>query len=160
MVVGQLPFVSGRKNLQLTSQERRKRLVTQINKGLGAAQKQAISSLSLEFRTMMNKLLTADPAKRITVKELITHAWITERGRKSVQTHPIKKLQGPGQIKVNKSKIDPLKLAFKYPIPFSANETHRRPPANGPEDDDNGNLQESLRQTRRNVQHLNLQTRE
>ncbi|XP_008195774.1 uncharacterized protein LOC661848 isoform X1 [Tribolium castaneum] len=91
MVVGQLPFVGGRKN-QVSSQERRKRLVAQINKGLGATQRQALAPLSPEFRTMLNKLLAPEPVKRITTKELITHPWITEKGRKCVQMHPFKEL--------------------------------------------------------------------
>jgi serine/threonine protein kinase len=99
MVVGQLPFVGGRKN-QLSSQERRKRLVAQINKGLGASQRQAIAPLSPEFRTMLTKLLTADPTKRISTKELLVHPWITEKGRKCVQMHPLKVLNNETQKKL------------------------------------------------------------
>lgn len=99
MVVGQLPFVGGRKN-QFSSQERRKRLVAQINKGLGTVQRQALGPLSPEFRTMLNKLLIADPSKRITSQELLVHSWITEKGRKCVKMHPFKELDNPIRTKV------------------------------------------------------------
>ncbi|XP_044264959.1 serine/threonine-protein kinase MARK2-like isoform X3 [Tribolium madens] len=101
MVVGQLPFVGGRKN-QLSSQERRKRLVAQINKGIGSSQRQALAPLSPEFRTMLNKLLAPEPMKRITTKELIIHPWITEKGRKCVQIHPLKELDDDTRAQMSK----------------------------------------------------------
>lgn len=91
MVVGQLPFVTSRDST-VASQERRKRLLEQINKGLALPQRKAIATMSLEFRMMMTKLLVADAAKRITVRELIFHPWITEKGKKAVRSNPLKSL--------------------------------------------------------------------
>ncbi|XP_063905941.1 maternal embryonic leucine zipper kinase-like isoform X4 [Zophobas morio] len=101
MMVGQLPFVGGRKN-QLSSQERRKKLVTQINRGLGSTQRQALAPLSPEFRMLLHKLLTADPTKRITIKELLIHPWLTEKGKKCIQKHPLKDLDNVVQTKIIK----------------------------------------------------------
>lgn len=100
MVVGQLPFVSSRDD-HVTSQERRKRLLAQINKGLATPQRKALAALSPEFRTMMSKLLIADSTKRITIKELIFHPWITEKGKKAIRTNPIKPLESHWRTRVN-----------------------------------------------------------
>lgn len=100
MVVGQLPFVSSRDG-HVPSQERRKRLLAQINKGLAAPQRKAIASFSLEFRAMMSKLLIADPVKRIAVRELVFHPWITEKGKKGIRTNPIKAMDYQWHSKVS-----------------------------------------------------------
>ncbi|XP_044745608.1 MAP/microtubule affinity-regulating kinase 3-like [Coccinella septempunctata] len=91
MVVGQLPFVSN-KSPSISSQERRKLLVAQINKGIAGPQRKAIASFSTEFKNLMNRLLNADSKKRIDIKEMIVHPWITENGRKIVKTNPLRKI--------------------------------------------------------------------
>lgn len=91
MVVGQLPFVSNKSN-DLSSQERRKMLVAQINKGIASPQRKAIASFSVEFKNLMNRLLNADAKKRIDIKEMIVHPWITDNGRKMVRTNPLRKM--------------------------------------------------------------------
>lgn len=91
MVVGQLPFVSN-KSPNISSQERRKMLVAQINKGLSGPQRKAISSFSIEFRNLMTRLLNADSKKRINIKDMIVHPWITDNGKKIVKTNPLRKL--------------------------------------------------------------------
>lgn len=83
-MVGQLPFVSNR-NENITSQERRKKLVAKINKGLGCAHRKALSNLSPDFRNMIDRLLMTDVLKRITVKQLLNHPFLTEKGTKSIR---------------------------------------------------------------------------
>nr|XP_022908238.1 serine/threonine-protein kinase MARK2-like isoform X2 [Onthophagus taurus] len=101
MVIGQLPFVTAREN-NMTSQERRKKLLEQINRGIAAPHRRALAVFSADFRTMISKLLVAESAKRITIKELVFHPWITEKGRKSVRTNPLKKLDGQYQAIIMK----------------------------------------------------------
>ncbi|CAH1113001.1 unnamed protein product [Psylliodes chrysocephalus] len=91
MVLGKLPFVTSCCQ-QLPSQERRKQLVAQINKGLSTAHRRALSSFSPDFRTLMSRLLIADASKRINIKELMVHPWITEKGKRMIRTNPLKNL--------------------------------------------------------------------
>lgn len=104
MVVGQLPFVTSRTE-HIPSPERRKRLLAQINKGLATPQRKAIANMSLDFRSMMAKLLVADSTKRITIRELLFHPWVTEKGVKGVRTNPMKKLEDHHQKKVSVWKL-------------------------------------------------------
>ncbi|XP_030745729.1 SNF1-related protein kinase catalytic subunit alpha KIN11-like isoform X2 [Sitophilus oryzae] len=99
MVIGQLPFVSNRSD-QVSSQERRKKLVAQISRGLGSSHRRALSLFSLEFRAMMNRMLVADTKKRIGIKELVVHPWMTERGRRIIKTNPIKTLETKDQARI------------------------------------------------------------
>ncbi|CAH0551637.1 unnamed protein product [Brassicogethes aeneus] len=99
MVVGQLPFVCG-KSESLSSQERRKKLVLLINRGLVSNQKRALAPFSSDFRHLVNTLLNADADKRLGVKELITHPWITEKGKKYIRTNPLKHLDKQMQAKI------------------------------------------------------------
>lgn len=99
MVIGQLPFVTNRGE-HVTSQERRKRLVAQINKGLSSHHRRTLTSFSPEFRHLMNKLLVASSHDRITTKELIGHPWITEKSKKLVRTNPMKNLDDRYKAKV------------------------------------------------------------
>lgn len=100
MVIGQLPFISS-KGEHISSQERRKRLVAQINKGLSTQHQRAIAYCSSDFRNLMNKLLIADISKRITIKELIQHPWITENGTKMIRTNSIIRIDIQEFAKVN-----------------------------------------------------------
>ncbi|KAJ8963058.1 hypothetical protein NQ318_018522 [Aromia moschata] len=99
MVMGQLPFVNARTDTA-TSQERRKRLVAQINRGLATPHRRAMAPFSAEFRHIMNRLLIADSSKRMTTKELLGHPWITDKGRKLVRTNPFKILDSHWQAKI------------------------------------------------------------
>lgn len=101
MVLGQLPFATNRDE-HFSSQERRKRLVAQINKGLSSSHKRALTNFSSEFRHMMNRLLVAESSKRMKVKELIGHPWITEKGKKIIRINPIKGIDKEWSVKVKK----------------------------------------------------------
>ncbi|XP_028132342.1 NUAK family SNF1-like kinase 2 [Diabrotica virgifera virgifera] len=91
MLVGQLPFVTCR-STQLSSQEKRKQLITQINKGLNSAHRKSLSTFSTDFRSLISQLLVADFSKRMTTKELIVHSWITDKGTKIICSNPIQEL--------------------------------------------------------------------
>lgn len=99
MVVGQLPFVTSRTE-HIPSPERRKRLLAQINKGLATTHRKALANMSSDFRTLMSKLLITDSSKRITIKELLFHPWITEKGTKEIRINPLKRLDDHHQRKV------------------------------------------------------------
>ncbi|CAG9821676.1 unnamed protein product [Phaedon cochleariae] len=103
MVLGQLPFVTARGSTA-TSQERRKKLVAQINRGLSTHHRRALAPFSPEFRGLMSRLLVSDAAKRITVKELTAHAWITERGRRLVRSWPLKEVDANWRNKLSQTK--------------------------------------------------------
>ncbi|KAL3287073.1 hypothetical protein HHI36_001560 [Cryptolaemus montrouzieri] len=91
MMVGQLPFIST-KSPSITSQERRKLLVAQINKGLSTPQRKAIAGFTFEYRNLMSRLLSADTTKRITIREMLLHPWVTENGKRFVKTNPTRKI--------------------------------------------------------------------
>lgn len=75
---GRLPFVSPRDG-QATSDERRRRLMAQINRGLTEVQERVIVNLSPEYKSLLGRLLTPAPHKRINMSELIQHPWLTKR---------------------------------------------------------------------------------
>uniref|UniRef100_A0AAR5P7Q3 Protein kinase domain-containing protein n=1 Tax=Dendroctonus ponderosae TaxID=77166 RepID=A0AAR5P7Q3_DENPD len=91
MVVGHLPFVSNR-NEQLSSQDRRKRLVSQISKGLRSSHRKDLSIFSPDFRNMISRMLIPDVTKRISIKDVMVHPFVTEKGGKLIRTSPMKKL--------------------------------------------------------------------
>ncbi|KAG5882317.1 hypothetical protein JTB14_019339 [Gonioctena quinquepunctata] len=49
----------------------------------------------------MNRLLVADATKRITVKELVVHPWITERGKRMIRTNPFKSMDPVYKDRIN-----------------------------------------------------------
>lgn len=102
MVVGQLPFVTSRTE-HIPSPERRKRLLAQINKGLATTHRKALASMSPDFRSMMAKLLITDSSKRITIKELLFHPWVTEKGTKEIRINPMKRLDDHHNKRVSAS---------------------------------------------------------
>lgn len=83
MATGRLPFQSPRDS-QTSSEERRRKLLAQINRGLTPAQKKSISVMSREYRNLVNRLLMPTAHKRITIKELSFHPWISNRQKNSV----------------------------------------------------------------------------
>lgn len=119
MVVGQLPFVTVREN-NMTSQERRKKLLEQINKGIAPQHRKAMTLFSNEFKGMIGRLLVPDATKRITIKELIFHPWITEKGRKTVRSNPLKKLdrQHQGIVSIFPSPQLIISLSFFLSLHF------------------------------------------
>ncbi|KRT85157.1 protein kinase, partial [Oryctes borbonicus] len=111
MVVGQLPFVTIREN-NMTSQERRKKLLEQINKGIATQHRKAMTLFSNEFKVMIGRLLMPDAPKRITIRELIFHPWITEKGRKAVRSNPLKRLDRQHQTVIIKDMSSLLRLSL------------------------------------------------
>lgn len=101
MAVGQLPFVSGSRNVQPTTQ-RRDKLIEQINRGLSAPHRKALALFSVDFKTMMDKLLVADSSKRINIGELCFHPWITDKGRKAIRSNPLKRLEDRSRFDVTR----------------------------------------------------------
>lgn len=99
MVTGQLPFVTNRSD-HVSSQERRKKLVAQINKGLASSHRRVIASFSAEFRHLISKLLVPESSERLTTKGLMSHPWITEKGKKMIRTNPLKILDDRWKAKV------------------------------------------------------------
>ncbi|CAG9858025.1 unnamed protein product [Phyllotreta striolata] len=91
MMLGKLPFVTSCCQ-QLQSQEKRKQLVSKINKGLSSEHRKALSAFSPDFRGLMCRLLMADPLKRINMKELMVHPWITDKGKRMIRTNPLRTL--------------------------------------------------------------------
>ncbi|KAI4502656.1 hypothetical protein M0802_002568 [Mischocyttarus mexicanus] len=75
MMTGRLPFLSPC-DKQTSSEERRRRLMAQINRGLTALQVKNMSRMSNDCKNLINKLLTPVPHKRITIQELCHHPWI------------------------------------------------------------------------------------
>ncbi|KAF2904981.1 hypothetical protein ILUMI_01192 [Ignelater luminosus] len=109
MVVGQLPFVTVRDD-NLSSQERRKKLLLQINKGFSIVQRKALSLVSPDFKSMIARMLITDAMKRITINELIFHTWVTDKGRKTIICNPLKPLDGDWQISIMKQVATLLQL--------------------------------------------------
>ncbi|GJQ87889.1 mRpL13 [Trypoxylus dichotomus] len=111
MVVGQLPFVTIREN-NMTSQERRKKLLEQINKGIATQHRKAMTLFSNEFKGMIGRLLVPEAPKRITIRELIFHPWITEKGRKAIRSNPLKRLDRQHQTVIMKDMSSLLHLSL------------------------------------------------
>lgn len=105
MAVGQLPFVSGSRNVQPTTQ-RRDKLIEQINRGLSAPHRKALALFSVDFKTMMDKLLVADSSKRINIGELCFHPWITDKGRKAIRSNPLKRLEDRSRFDIIRDVAD------------------------------------------------------
>lgn len=91
MVIGELPFISN-KDKNITAQQRRKKLIDQINKGMGVSHLRALMFFSEDFKSMMSKLLVADCRKRITVRNLMFHPWVTDKGCKNIRSNRFKRL--------------------------------------------------------------------
>ncbi|XP_023315024.1 serine/threonine-protein kinase MARK1-like [Trichogramma pretiosum] len=72
---GRLPFLCP-KDRQVTLEERRRRLLAQINHGLGPHQERAIIALSSEYKHLVSRLLTPATNKRMGLTELCQHPWI------------------------------------------------------------------------------------
>ena len=75
MGAGRLPFASPHDD-GMTAEERRRRLLAQIGRGLGHHQERAIQSLSVEYRNLVARLLTPVAQRRIGVRELCRHPWL------------------------------------------------------------------------------------
>ncbi|XP_020289378.1 MAP/microtubule affinity-regulating kinase 3-like isoform X2 [Pseudomyrmex gracilis] len=75
MVIGQLPFLCSRDEW-MSSEERRRKLMIQINRGLTSIQEKAMCQTSIECRNLINRLLVPSVRERITIREILDHPWI------------------------------------------------------------------------------------
>ncbi|XP_011872293.1 PREDICTED: MAP/microtubule affinity-regulating kinase 4-like isoform X2 [Vollenhovia emeryi] len=75
MTIGQLPFLCPRDEWT-SSEERRRRLMIQINRGLTSIQEKAMHQTSIECRNLINRLLVPSVRERITIREILDHPWI------------------------------------------------------------------------------------
>ncbi|XP_033218494.1 SNF1-related protein kinase catalytic subunit alpha KIN12-like [Belonocnema kinseyi] len=78
MTSGRLPFVSPQDG-HTPSDERRRKFITQINRGLTSLQEKNISAMSNEYKDVVSRLLMPIAHKRITIQELNFHPWILDR---------------------------------------------------------------------------------
>ena len=74
MGTGRLPFQSPRDGL--SPEQRRRRLMAQINYGLAGSQARLIAQLSDEYKNLVHRLLTPKAHQRINIHELCCHPWI------------------------------------------------------------------------------------
>lgn len=75
MTIGRLPFLCPRDEWT-SSEERRRRLMIQINRGLTSIQEKAMCQISIECRNLINRLLVPLARERITIREIFDHPWI------------------------------------------------------------------------------------
>ncbi|XP_070165896.1 MAP/microtubule affinity-regulating kinase 3-like [Polyergus mexicanus] len=75
MTIGRLPFLCPRDEWT-SSEERRRRLMIQINRGLTSIQEKAMCQTSIECRNLINRLLVPLARERITIREILDHPWI------------------------------------------------------------------------------------
>lgn len=78
MIVGRLPFLCPR-NEWTSSEERRRKLMIQINKGLTSIQEKAMCQTSSECRNLINRLLVPSARNRITIPEILDHPFLTSK---------------------------------------------------------------------------------
>ncbi|KAK4884141.1 hypothetical protein RN001_000412 [Aquatica leii] len=112
MVAGQLPFIALHED-NVTSQERRKKLLVQINKGYSNVQRKMLALVSPEFRSLVARMLVADAIKRITITELLLHSWATDKGRKTIVVNPMTQLDDDWKITVMKQVGSILRLEWR-----------------------------------------------
>ncbi|XP_043241862.1 serine/threonine-protein kinase MARK2-like isoform X2 [Amphibalanus amphitrite] len=79
LVVGRLPFLSSKQE-GLTHQERRDRLIAHINQGLGGTHRSDMKHLGSECRRLLSKVLEPQPARRLTLRHVAVHPWLTHKG--------------------------------------------------------------------------------
>ncbi|XP_072755707.1 MAP/microtubule affinity-regulating kinase 3-like [Anoplolepis gracilipes] len=82
MTIGRLPFLCPRDEWT-SSEERRRRLMIQINRGLTSIQEKAMCQTSIECRNLINRLLVPLARERITIREILDHPWILASSSKS-----------------------------------------------------------------------------
>jgi len=75
MTIGRLPFLCPRDEWT-SSEERRRRLMIQINRGLTSIQEKAMYQTSNECKNLINRLLVPSARERITIREILDHPWI------------------------------------------------------------------------------------
>ncbi|XP_037076772.1 serine/threonine-protein kinase NIM1-like [Pollicipes pollicipes] len=79
LLVGRLPFLSSKQE-GLSRQERRDRLIAHINQGLGGAHRSDMKHLGSECRRLLAKVLEPLPARRLTLRHVAVHPWVTHKG--------------------------------------------------------------------------------
>ncbi|XP_029163479.1 hormonally up-regulated neu tumor-associated kinase homolog B-like [Nylanderia fulva] len=75
MTIGRLPFLCPR-DQWTSSEERRRKLMIQINRGLTSIQEKAMCQTSIECRNLISRLLVPLARERITILEILDHPWI------------------------------------------------------------------------------------
>jgi serine/threonine protein kinase len=78
MVTGRLPFLCPR-NEWISSEERRRKLMIQINRGLTSIQEKAMCQTSSECRNLINRLLVPSARDRITIQEILDHPFLMSK---------------------------------------------------------------------------------
>ncbi|XP_011688993.1 PREDICTED: MAP/microtubule affinity-regulating kinase 3-like [Wasmannia auropunctata] len=86
MTIGRLPFLCPRDEWT-SSEERRRRLMIQINRGLTAIQEKAMYQTSIECRNLINRLLVPSVRERITIREILHHPWILATSKSNFHFH-------------------------------------------------------------------------
>ncbi|XP_049817251.1 serine/threonine-protein kinase MARK1 isoform X2 [Aethina tumida] len=116
MVNGHLPFQE--KSYIVSAQPRRQQLIADISRGLSENQKRLISHFTLDFQSCLLGLLNIDSNRRLNVKELLQHAWITENGKKVILTNPLLSLTHSRQAKILKDISNMTKIDLNQVIQF------------------------------------------
>ncbi|XP_069683256.1 serine/threonine-protein kinase MARK1-like [Periplaneta americana] len=80
MVVGRLPFITPRTG-EMSSSERRRHLLTQINRGLTHYHRKTLCPFSGDFWNLISHLLVPNVQKRMTLAQMVIHPWVTGRQR-------------------------------------------------------------------------------
>nr|XP_012235634.1 PREDICTED: probable serine/threonine-protein kinase MARK-A isoform X1 [Linepithema humile] len=78
MTVGRLPFLCPR-NEWTSSEERRRKLMIQINRGLTSIQEKAMCQTSSECKNLINRLLVPSARDRITIQEILDHPFLASK---------------------------------------------------------------------------------
>ncbi|XP_012057276.1 PREDICTED: hormonally up-regulated neu tumor-associated kinase homolog B-like [Atta cephalotes] len=86
MTIGRLPFLCPRDEWT-SSEERRRRLMIQINRGLTSIQEKAMYQTSIECRNLINRLLIPSVRERITIREILDHPWILVTSKNNFHFH-------------------------------------------------------------------------
>ncbi|KAK7491336.1 hypothetical protein BaRGS_00017437 [Batillaria attramentaria] len=93
MLTGTLPFTVDPFNIK-----------TLYNKMMSGQMNPIPDTLSREGKDLLKKFLTADPEKRVTISEALSHPWLAEARNKPLERHPF-----PNKLKTSDLDIDILK---------------------------------------------------
>ncbi|KAJ9587147.1 hypothetical protein L9F63_019335, partial [Diploptera punctata] len=75
MVTGSLPFLTP-KDKELTTSDKRRHLVSQINRGLTSYQSKALIGCSSDLKNLIAGLLVPNVRKRLSLREIKFHPWV------------------------------------------------------------------------------------
>ncbi|XP_043277759.1 MAP/microtubule affinity-regulating kinase 3-like [Venturia canescens] len=82
MVTGELPFLSPRTE-KTSAEEWRRKLMTQIFRGLTTLQEKKISSVSMDYKNLVRGLLEPVAHRRIPMVDIFRHPWLYDRNKNS-----------------------------------------------------------------------------